>query len=217
MKIVCTSDTHFPLNEAKVSIPDGDVLLLVGDFMYTGYVDEWHKRVHELSKLPHPVKLFVPGNHDIHVQLYSGPAMAELRRAGVALIGPPSKHYGNKIELVGGLTIGACPYVTNLPGWAFNTSEESIWDYLDHMGRVDILASHSPPRGLLDKGAGMKGGHYGLQSLRRYINKFEPDYLICGHVHEGYGRVTEGKTEVINVSMCNLDYEMVNPPVVIEV
>lgn len=217
MKIVCTSDTHFPINEAKVDIPIGDVLLLVGDFMYTGYVDEWHKRVHALSKLPHETKLFVPGNHDIHVELYSGPALAELRKAGVTVVGPPSRKYANKIELPNGLTIGGCPYVTGLKGWAFNTSEESIWDYLDHMGRVDILASHSPPRGLLDKGVGMKGGHYGLQALRRYINKFQPDYLICGHVHEGYGTIKEGKTQVMNVSMCNIDYEMVNAPMVIEV
>jgi Icc-related predicted phosphoesterase len=106
--------------------------------------------------------------------------------------------------------------VTNLQGWAFNADEESIWKHLDAMGRVDILVAHSPPRGLLDR-VDRGAGHIGLASLRKYITKYQPRYVICGHVHEGYGIIKEGTTEVINVSMCDSGYNMVNPPWVLEV
>lgn len=215
MRIVATSDTHFPLSRAKVDIPAGDVFVLAGDFMYSGYLDEWHSRVEALSKLPHPLKILVPGNHDLHIQLFAGPALAELRAAGVTVVGPPSRKYHNKIVLPNGMTLGGCPYVSNLPGWAFNVDEDTVWGYLDTMGRVDILVAHSPPRAALDRAAG-NGGHCGLQALRKYITRYQPDKLICGHVHEGYGRMMVDRTEVINVSMCNIQYEMVNAPVVLD-
>lgn len=213
MKLVATADTHFHIDPA--TIPAGDVFVLAGDFMYSGYLSEWHSRVEALSKLPHPLKIVVGGNHDRHLELYAGPALAELRNAGVTVVGPPSRKYGYKIELPNGMTLGGCPYVTNLGGWAFNSDEDAIWGHLDTMGRVDILVSHSPPKALLDRGHG-NGGHFGLQALRKYMVKFQPKMIICGHVHEGYGHIKSDGVDVYNVAHCDLDYKMVNPPMVFD-
>lgn len=208
MRIVATADTHFVFD--KDDYPAGDVFVHAGDFMYSGYLDEWHARVASFAALEYEHKILVPGNHDIHLEKYAGPALQDLRKAGVDVVGPPSKKYFHKIALPNGMTLGGCPYVTDLPGWAFNWDEDSIWGFLDTMGRVDVLVAHSPPAGLLD------GRHYGTKALRKYIYKFEPQLLICGHVHESYGTKQCGKTLVANVARCNGDYEQVNPPMVFD-
>jgi Icc-related predicted phosphoesterase len=40
-------------------------------------------------------------------------------------------------------------------------------------------------------------------------------FHICGHIHEAYGQATIGETHYINASVLNLNYEIVNAPVVI--
>ena len=85
MRLVVTSDTHF--NFPPDFVPDGDVFLHCGDLMYTGYPDEWAGRVASLAALPHKQKIIVPGNHDLHISNYAGPALQDLRRAGVTVIG----------------------------------------------------------------------------------------------------------------------------------
>jgi len=44
-------------------------------------------------------------------------------------------------------------------------------------------------------------GFPGSRGVRKALDKFKPDFLICGHIHEG-GGITEkiGKTTVINVA-----------------
>jgi Icc-related predicted phosphoesterase len=209
MKLIATSDTHFPFED----FGPADVFVHAGDAMYTGYINEWFPTVDSFEKQSAPLKIFVPGNHDIHVEVYPGPALAELRKAGVTVVGVP--HTSPTVDLPNGMKLGGCPYVTNLPRWAFNRDEGAIWEYLEGMGRVNILVAHSPPRAILDRGAG-NGGHYGLQALRKYINKYQPEYVICGHVHERYGSQKIDRTMVYNVSRCDLDYQQVNPPLILE-
>lgn len=70
------------------------------------------------------------------------------------------------------------------------------------MGGVDIVVTHAPPEGLgdLDDPA-----HWGFKALRDLLDKYQPQYLVHGHVHLRYGldqtRVREyGKSTIINCS-----------------
>ena len=68
MRIVATSDTHYPpfvrrldmmLNtvwDPTIPIPDGDVFIHAGDLMRMGYPDEWGPAVEWLARLPHKHK-----------------------------------------------------------------------------------------------------------------------------------------------------------------
>ena len=79
---------------------------------------------------------------------------------------------------------------------------------LKRFGKVDILVCHQPPYGVLDK-VGKEGGapkkwqgkHAGSKAVLDYIKKYQPQYCLCGHIHEGNGEKKIGKTRVINLGL----------------
>ena len=69
-------------------------------------------------------------------------------------------------------------------------------------GGVDIVLTHSPVKGY---GDGKDRAHQGFQCLLDLIDKYQPSYLIHGHVHAEYvpalTRVRQrGSTSIINAS-----------------
>lgn len=64
-------------------------------------------------------------------------------------------------------------------------------------GKKIILVTHAPPyRTRLDK---LSHGHSGNKSIRHFIEKNKIDLLVCGHLHENFGKEDKiGKTRVIN-------------------
>ncbi|MDD5778559.1 MAG: metallophosphoesterase family protein [Candidatus Thermoplasmatota archaeon] len=64
---------------------------------------------------------------------------------------------------------------------------------------VDVLVTHVPPRGSLDKT--MLGTHIGSPWVRRLVEQKKPRLVICGHVHEHPGHTTTGETVVVNCSV----------------
>ena len=67
-------------------------------------------------------------------------------------------------------------------------------------GGVDIVIAHAPPRGL---GDAEDNAHRGFECFLPLMDKYQPKYLIHGHVHQSYGhripRVQHyGGTTVLN-------------------
>ncbi|MAG91497.1 hypothetical protein CMO83_02375 [Candidatus Woesearchaeota archaeon] len=60
-----------------------------------------------------------------------------------------------------------------------------------------VLITHAPPyRTKLDK---LVEGHCGNKSIRQFVEKNKVDLLICGHLHENFGKEDKiGKTKIIN-------------------
>jgi Icc-related predicted phosphoesterase len=64
--------------------------------------------------------------------------------------------------------------------------------------KVDVVISHCPPEGVLDNIGAM---HIGSPALDRYIHRYAPQYVFCGHVHEQGNRTDHLLgTKVINVA-----------------
>ena len=217
MRIVATSDTHevFPAE----FIPGGDVFIHAGDFMNSGYITEWDSRVRCLAALPHKLKILVAGNHDIHMGIYAGPALQDLRKIGVHVLGMPTGidtvTITEDLELtnnrnVKGWRLLGLPMVHNLPRWAFNFEEKFLDDYMDHCRKADIVISHCPPAGILD-------ASFGIRAYRKYLEEYEPAVWICGHIHEHGGEHKRvARTDVYNVAAMNRMYELAHPPRVID-
>lgn len=212
MRIVATSDTHFPVDIAKW-IPDGDVFIHAGDLMGSGYPNEWPAALEWLNALPHKIKLFIPGNHDFHLKNYPGPALQDMRRIGVTVVGLPGNDHYASYMLENGKSILGLPYVIRLPRWAFNSSNYDIFKYLQKMGRHDIIVSHSPVHGILD---GVNGKQTGIPAYRDYLYRYNPTHWINGHIHEAYGTHEESGCKFYNVALCNREYFHSNPPAIID-
>lgn len=214
MRIVATSDTHNPIRIGmQQEIPNGDVFIHAGDLMQNGYPDEWKSRLNWLKKLPHKKKYYIPGNHDLHLKNYTGPALQNLRSAGVTVVGLPNNPRYEIVTLDNGMTLLGLPFVTNLPNWAFSISEEELKTKLQR--KVDIVVSHAPIRGILD--TNNNGENMGIKSYREYLYKFFPKIWIHGHIHEAFGHTEEAGCQIYNVAMCDRKQEQVNVPVVIDI
>ncbi|HEB47076.1 MAG TPA: hypothetical protein ENI22_01255, partial [Candidatus Pacearchaeota archaeon] len=74
-------------------------------------------------------------------------------------------------------------------------------------GKVDILVCHQPPYRYLDKvtfkGAPKHwmGKHAGSKTILDFIKRKQPNYVFCGHIHEGKGRAKIGRTDVYNLGV----------------
>ena len=69
-------------------------------------------------------------------------------------------------------------------------------------GGVDMVVTHAPIRGLGDAD---DPAHRGFEALAELLDKYQPAYMLHGHVHLRYGQDTTrlrqyGKTTVVNTS-----------------
>ena len=82
---------------------------------------------------------------------------------------------------------------------------EKIIEVLGRFGGVDILLTHVPPYGVLDRVDSASippawiGRHAGSKSVLEYIRLKQPHYVFCGHIHESAGFEKLGQTEVYNL------------------
>jgi len=220
MRIIATSDTHYPVKDISI-IPDGDVFIHAGDLMQNGYPDEWNPCLTWLAALPHKHKYYIPGNHDFHVKNYPGPALQDLRKIGVTVVGIPDNPNYRKVILPNGMVMAGLPFVLDLPKWAFNISWQELDDNLKKIGPSDIVVSHCPLKGILDTNT--QGEHVGICGgyhqyiYHQYIRQYKPHTWIHGHVHESYGIAAFEGCKIYNVAMCDRHYKHANPPMIIDV
>src|SRR5690349_17782977 len=110
-KIVCLSDTHNC--NGQFAVPDGDILIHSGDATIRGTVPEIEEFLAWFSRLPHPVKIFVAGNHD---WLYeSDNRFARLLTAKFNI-----RYLQDASTEIGGLKIYGAPWQPRFYDWAFN-------------------------------------------------------------------------------------------------
>jgi Icc-related predicted phosphoesterase len=130
----------------------------------------------------------------------------------------------NACEVMG-VRIHGTPWVPNLPFWAFYGSENALGAAYELVQPCDVLLTHGPPCGAGDLAPRGKssGEHVGSEACRAAVQRTKPPIVVCGHIHEGYGKHAVqvsalrglGST-VYNVAHNDGGYNPVNPPVVID-
>lgn len=94
------------------------------------------------------------------------------------------------------------------PKTPFNTPSEYSESHYNELingfifGDFNVLVSHSPPYGILDKTS--FGINAGNKVLREYISRF--DIIVCGHIHESSGIQRVGETVVVNTGPLSSGY-----------
>ncbi|MDO8740549.1 MAG: metallophosphoesterase [Candidatus Woesearchaeota archaeon] len=191
LKILAAGDIHGDMSLAEKLAEQAkrenvDLVILCGDLTMgdrstTNLIGPFKKRNEKV--------LLIPGNHET---VATADFLAEVY--GVKNIHGYSVKYGNVgIFGAGGANIGL-----------FQMDEKEIYDLLkkgfDKIKELSkkIMVTHVHPSGTkMEKFTQFFPGSSGI---KRAIEKFHPDILLCSHVHEAEGiEEMVGKTRVINV------------------
>lgn len=188
MKILLFSDIHGDLRALeRVIAQPADVYIDVGDLATFG---RGLDRCAEVLK-PLGDKLWVlPGNHETH------DATRELCQRYSFV------DFHRQIRTLDATKWAGLGYSNITP---FNTpgeySEEQIAAALAAFDGIDglYLVVHCPPKDTkLDEFAA--GKHAGSTAIRTWVERNQPTYLFCGHIHETAGMQDRlGATQCINV------------------
>ncbi len=206
MRIVCISDTHG--FHRKLDVPDAEILIHAGDFMTHGRAIEEIEDFNEwLGTLPHRHKIVVAGNHDLLFE--ASPETARERLSNAVYL----EHAGVALE---GIHFWGCPVTPVLPHMAFaverGAASRKYWDKIP-VG-TDVLITHGPPFGILDK-EDIWREHIGCMQLSKAVQRVRPRLHVFGHIHGGRGK-EQGPNGTYFVNCAALQGSKLYPPLVIE-
>jgi len=173
VRIVCISDTHELHRE--LSLPDGDLLIHAGDFTFFNHASKIHDFNDWLGELPHRHKVVIPGNHDRIFRDDHG--FREMITNAVLLI--------NEGVTVCGLKIWGSPVTCDDDAYGYTKRDERARLYASIPADTDIVVTHGPPYGILDREPGSIH-RQGCTELRLAVMRLQPRLHIFGHVHSGY-------------------------------
>mmetsp|Transcript_16309 Transcript_16309/g.19556 ORF Transcript_16309/g.19556 Transcript_16309/m.19556 type:complete len:272 (-) Transcript_16309:501-1316(-) len=226
VRFVCISDTHSRKLE-PAQIPLGDVLIHAGDFTQVGKPGEVESFSEFLGSLPHEEKVVIAGNHDLAFDTNN---YERLKRDFAKFLGknpPSSEEVKSKLKnciylqdsavRVKGVMIYGSPWQPWFHDWGFNLERgpqiKGVWDQIPE--GIDILITHGPPLGHGDL-CFPSNCRAGCFDLLEAIERIRPRYHVFGHIHEGYGVTTDGVTDFINASTCDIQYKATQPPIVFD-
>ena len=191
LKILAAGDIHGDTSQAKKLAEQAeneniDLVILCGDLTYAetsteGIIGPFVKK--------HKKVILIPGNHET---VATADFLAELYGA-TNLHGYSIKYKDVGFFGCGGANIGL-----------FQLGEDEIFELIKKGyerikdAKKKILVTHVHPSGsLMEKFSNIFPGSEGV---KKAIDVFKPDFLLCSHVHEAEG-IEEmiGKTKVINV------------------
>ncbi len=173
---------------------DVDLILSCGDLPY------YHiEKLFQLYEVP---VLYVRGNHDPRVEYgKSGPLYGP--RGGIDL--------HNRVVVLNDLIFagfeGSLPYKegpflhSQSEMWrnVFGIIPRLLWNKLVYGRYLDVVLTHTPPRGIHDQESNVHGGYHAFRWL---INTFKPSYFFHGHIHvytnDEIIETVVGGTKVIN-------------------
>ncbi len=217
MRIAFTSDTHLQVNNRKPEHIDlfkdvrhVDVLVHCGDATVRGTPPEIASFSAWFKELDCPIKLFVPGNHDILFQTNEMQARHLLDSSITCLM--------DESIVIDGVHFYGSPILPAYGPWAFGLERGSA-----EMRRAraaiphcDVLITHCPPGNILDR---VNTDHAGCDDLYRRVVEIQPTIHAFGHVHEGYGSKYDWGLETLflNVACCNHKYRPENRPLIADI
>lgn len=191
MKILAFTDIHGSLSalrriERKVKSQKPDLLVCAGDvsIFERGIIGIMRK----LNKLNKKI-VIIHGNHE------DASTFIKLSKLFKNIIFIHKKYFIKNNTLFLGYGGGGFSIIDK--GFE-KTAKEKFKDMIkNNQDKKIILVTHAPPyKTRLDK---LIQGHCGNKSIRHFVEKNKVDLLICGHLHENFGKEDKIKrTKIIN-------------------
>jgi Icc-related predicted phosphoesterase len=183
MRVLVVADLHYNLRQFDWLLrmsAEYDLVIVAGDVLdLAGHVD-LDTQIVVLTKYMAKLRALVPvlvcsGNHDLDACNSAGERVAawlqDLRDDDVRVD-------GEHVPLATGL-VSICPY------WDGPSSRADVETFLEQAPRPAvgwIWLYHVPPQGSPVSWTGR--GHAGDGLLNQLIDRYSPDLVLCGHVHD---------------------------------
>lgn len=216
MKLILISDTH--QRHKHLRMPKGDVLVHAGDFCSHGDLGEVTSFGEWLKGLDYKHIVFISGNHERAFERNKAKALSSI---------PTTTNHGGKIHYlhdssveIWGIKFYGSPWQPKFYNWAFNLPRDGIqlrrkWEKIPD--DTDVLVTHGPPHGILDKAPHAPDG-MGCKMLFKRVLDVKPKLHVFGHCHPGYGmnyNLLDG-TIFVNASVVNNWHYIEHAPVEFE-
>ncbi len=189
MRFLLFSDIHADKDAcAKLVEKSCDVDLVIGAGDYANFRNHLSETLAVLSNITMPT-ILVHGNHESNAELIT--ACKKYKNFHVL--------HGNTIRIDGLLFagLGAGVPCTPFGDWSVDLSEKKALSLLPKVDEKFILVSHSPPYSCLDQLP--EGQNIGSKSVFNHIIKYKPEFVVCGHIHEQWGK----RDSVHNIPVIN--------------
>ncbi len=188
MKLLIFSDIHNDLKALeRLMDTDADYYFAAGDLV------NWARGLDACGEIlkRRPSQVYVlPGNHESAAQI-------------TAFCGKFGLHdFHERTLQIGKYHVAGLGYSSPTP---FDTpgeyTEAQLAEKLASFAALQplVMICHAPPQGTpLDRVR--DGLHAGSQAVRDFIDRDQPEYFFCGHIHEAEGvTIAMGKTKATNV------------------
>lgn len=209
MTLTLISDTHTQ-HRQLMALPPADVLVHAGDFCHgTGSIQQAEDFLEWFDDQDYEQKLLIGGNHDF--------VAAEYPDKFQKLLPSSVTYLEDSGVVIDGYQFWGSPVQPDLTGWAFGKKRgaemKRHWDLIPD--NVDVLITHTPPAGILDKSR--RGRSIGSETLSQRLKFLQPKLHVFGHVHFSYGAIKIDNTQFVNASNIRSGVGLVNPPKRVEI
>jgi len=192
MRIAYVVDVHgrfAVVNKAAAAIGPVDALIVGGDITTAGTPADAQEAIAGWQSLA-PRLLAVAGNMD------SAAIDARLVELGISIDGRGVMlgHVG----VFGASAAPVSPLRTPHELTEYELERRIEQGYAEVAGaRLTIFCPHAPP---LDTACDRlpDGRHVGSAAVRSFVERAQPDVVLCGHIHESRGRDELGRSQIVN-------------------
>lgn len=198
MHILAIADIHgnrAQLRAILAQAAPADLIVLAGDLTHLGNPDEAQEIV-SMCRAHAPDVLTVTGNcDDALIEKY------------MALDGHSLTGAGRIVHGVGFFGVSAAqPFIGNT--WEVPESQLAAWAAAGHAmvagAARKALISHPPPHGFVDMT--FRKTHAGSTAVRDALDRYRPDLVVCGHIHEARGMAAHNGATIINCGPAWMGY-----------
>lgn len=209
MIIDCISDLH----GYRPKLEGGDLLIIAGDHTARDSENEVALFDYWLNEQPYRKKIVIAGNHD---------GVLEQQRIKLQFC----DYLCDSSTEFEGLKIWGSPWSPTFCNWHFMKDRgediRKMWELIPQ--DTDILITHCPPYGVLDKTIiSSRGNQFqlaGCEELRSMIDsgRICPKLHVFGHIHEEGGKQVIFKQQdnniiCVNASIMDINYNPTNKPI----
>lgn len=197
MRVLAFSDLHRAAPAARKLVElsqEADLVIAAGDF--ANHRQDLAGAMALLDGLKAPV-VMVPGNNESEDEL-----RVAAPDGALVLHGESAEVAGLKL-----FGIGYAIPVTPFKDWSCDLTEEEGAALLAGCGEVDVLITHSPPKGVVDVAS--NGMSLGSTAVLETIKRVQPPLVVCGHIHDCWGQSAQvGGSRVVNLGPTGTWFEI---------